>query len=412
VGYRRREAGYTLPEAEAILENSDIPPEMVAFRDEIAEYDTIGGFARHVFDAYGYIGAYADGLVDELTGMAQTTLATRSEAISYIGDNLEAGTTVEVDANPGEDSVTLQTIHAAKGLEYPIVILGNMNRHGFPNSSNPPTSGIQYSDLLGLRQRKQYSTASGRPYVYSHWPYDLLSGCLPSEYDEERRLFYVAVTRAKRHLVLTAGATPSQFFTEFPLEAAEIEPDIEPKAAPTATTDEFSISLPERERPLRISVHDIMDDSVYEDVEGGRGTEFGDQVHDFAEAYADGKPVTPQSADEDNVASLVDPLSGAFKTEITAILPLEGPPQITLVGIIDLLVEGENTIDIIDYKTDRSRHAEPEYRKQLSVYYHIASEWYPDKEIRPTVFYTTDDERVTIDPLAISELHQMAETVD
>ena len=406
------EAGYTLPAAKAIIEDGEFPPEMRAFRDELTEYDTIGGFARHVFDAYGYDGAYADGLVDELTGMFQTTLATRSEAISYIEDNLEAETTVEIDANPGEDSVTLQTIHSAKGLEYPIVILGNMNRHGFPNTSNPPTSGIQYSNLLGLRQRNQYSTASGRPHVYAHWPYDLLSGCLPSEYDEERRLFYVAVTRAKRHLLLTAGETPSQFFTEFSLDVENIEPDIEPRFSPTATTDDFSITPPQQERSVRLSVHDIMDDSIYEDMEGGRGTEFGDQVHHFAEDYANGKSITPESADEKHVVTLLDSLSGDFTTEITAILPLDGTPQITLVGIIDLIVERKDTIEIIDYKTDRSRHAEPEYRKQLSVYYHIASEWYPDKEIIPTIFYTADDERVEIDPLDLTMVRSLAEKIE
>jgi hypothetical protein len=108
----------------------------------------------------------------------------------------------------------------------------------------------------------------------------------------------------------------------------------------------------------------------------------------------------------------LDSLSGEFITEITAILPLNGPSQITLVGIVDLLVETENRIEIIDYKTDRSRHAEPEYRKQLSVYYHIADEWYPDKDIRPTVFYTADDEQVTIEPLDRGTVRGIAEEID
>jgi superfamily I DNA/RNA helicase len=401
------EAGYTLPAAKETLENGESPSEMLAFREELVEYDTIGGFARHVFDAYGYDGAYADGLVDELTGMSQTTLATRSEAISYIEDNLEAETTVEIDANPGEDSVTLQTIHSAKGLEYPIVLLGNMNQHGFPHYGKPSSSVIEYTDPIGIRQKKQFSEESGRPHIYSHWAYDLLNGSLPSEYDEERRLFYVAVTRAKRHLVLTAGESPSQFFEQFPLEAEEIDPTVEPKPAATDVTDEFSITPPQQDRPIRLSVHDIMDDSVYDDVEGGRGPEFGDQVHDFAEDYADGKPVSPQSTDGEHVASLLDSLSGEFNTEITAILPLDGTPQITLVGIVDLLVVNAERVDIIDYKTDRTRQAEAEYRKQLSVYYHVAQAWYPEKEITASIFYTADDERVLIEPLDLPTLHDI-----
>jgi superfamily I DNA/RNA helicase len=401
-------AGYTLPEAEEILECGEFPPEMVAFRDELAEHDTIGGFARHVLDAYGYESAYADGLVAELTGMYETTLATRSEAITFIESNLDAGTTVEIDSNPGEDSVTLQTIHATKGLEYPIVILGNMNQAGFPNYDKPSASVIRYTDPIGIRQRSQYNTANGRPHVYDHWAYDLLNGVLPSEYDEERRLFYVAVTRANRHLLLTAGESPSQFFTEFPIEAESLEPDIESREPTIEETDSFSMTPFDQDRPQRLSVHAIMDDSVYDDVEDGRGTEFGDQVHDFAEAYADDEVVDPQSADEDAVMDLLDSLGGAFISEVTAILPLNGTPQVTLVGIVDLLVETDEEIQIIDYKTDLSRQAKSEYRKQLSVYYHIASEWYPDRKVTANIFYTAADELIEIEPLELPTLRELA----
>jgi len=402
------EAGYGLPAAENILETGELPPEMEGFREDLAEYDTIGGVARHVFDAYGYDGAYADGLISELTGMYEATLATRSEAITFIESNLEAGTTVEIDSNPGEDSVTLQTIHAAKGLEYPIVILGNLNQRGFPHFGKPSSSMIQYTDPIGIRQRSQYSTASGRAHVYDHWPYEILNGCLPSEYNEERRLFYVAVTRAKRHLVLTAGDSPSQFFTEFPLESESVEPNIEDRELSIEEPDSFSITPPTEDRPLRLSVHSIMDDSIYEDIEGGRGPDFGDQVHDFAEAYADGEMVEPQSADEKTVMAFLNALDGAFTTEITAILPFDGTPQLTLVGIVDLLVETDESVQIIDYKTDLSRQPESEYRKQLSVYYHVASEWYPNKEITASIFYTANDELVEIDPMDRATLRAFA----
>jgi hypothetical protein len=101
----------------------------------------------------------------------------------------------------------------------------------------------------------------------------------------------------------------------------------------------------------------------------------------------------------------LDSLSGAFNTEITAILPPEGTPQITLVGIVDLLVVDAETIDIIDYKTDRTRRAEAEYRTQPSVYYHVAKKWCPEKEVTLSIFYTADDERISIEPLDLSTLH-------
>jgi ATP-dependent exoDNAse (exonuclease V) beta subunit len=153
-----------------------------------------------------------------------------------------------------------------------------------------------------------------------------------------------------------------------------------------------------------MSVHAIMDDSVYDDIEEGRGTEFGDEVHQFAEEYVQGADVSPVGGDQENVAKLLDSLDGEFKPEITAILPLNMEPPITLVGIIDLLVITPDQIQIIDYKTDLSRHAEAEYRKQLSVYYHVASETYPDRDVSITIFYTADDERVELSPLKLEAL--------
>jgi superfamily I DNA/RNA helicase len=402
------QAGYPLSEAERILETASFPDEMVAFRDDLDESTTIGGFARGVFDAYGYDGPRADGLVDELTGVYESTLATRSEAVSFLESNLEAGTCVEIDSSPGDDSVTLQTIHKAKGLEYPIVILGNMNNHNFPQYDRLSSDVIQYADPIGIRQTKQYSTASGRAHVYSHWPYDLLNKTLPSEYDEERRLLYVAVTRAKRHLLMTAGDDPSEFFTAFPLESESIVPDVDSKAPPSQTADTFSMAAPDRASLVRMSVHEIMDSSVYDEGEGGRGPEFGGQVHDFAEAYADGDPVTPDSDDEETIQALLNELSGEFKTETTAILPLRGTPRITLVGIVDLFVVSDDHISIIDYKTDLTRRAHSEYEIQLSVYYHVANEWYADRKVTASILYTADDELVEIEPLDVPTLREIA----
>jgi len=55
-----------------------------------------------------------------------------------------------------------------------------------------------------------------------------------------------------------------------------------------------------------------MRDDVFEDVDDGRGTEFGNQVHDFAEAYALGEEVTPSNKDERHVAAFLDGLEGSY----------------------------------------------------------------------------------------------------
>lgn len=87
------------------------------------------------------------------------------------------------------EAVTLMTVHAAKGLEFPVVYLSGMERDLFPHA----------------RAMEQGDEA------------------------EERRLFYVAITRAKRELFLTHAerrkegriskpSPPSKFLGEIPPE--------------------------------------------------------------------------------------------------------------------------------------------------------------------------------------------------
>lgn len=74
------------------------------------------------------------------------------------------------DASNQEDAVTLMTVHAAKGLEFPVVFIGGLEEGLFPY---------------------ERATADGDP----------------ESLDEERRLAYVAVTRAERRLHLSYALT-------------------------------------------------------------------------------------------------------------------------------------------------------------------------------------------------------------
>jgi DNA helicase-2/ATP-dependent DNA helicase PcrA len=74
--------------------------------------------------------------------------------------------------DPNADTVKLMTIHAAKGLEFPVVFVGGLEEQLFPNA-------------MSMNTRE--------------------------ELEEERRLFYVAITRAKGKLFLTYANSRYKF---------------------------------------------------------------------------------------------------------------------------------------------------------------------------------------------------------
>ncbi|MEO7659737.1 MAG: UvrD-helicase domain-containing protein, partial [Pyrinomonadaceae bacterium] len=104
-----------------------------------------------------------------------------------------AALTSDTDKYDGKAGVTLMTVHSAKGLEFPLVFLVGLEDGIFPHSRSQSDS---------------------------------------KELEEERRLAYVAITRAEKVLYVThsmrrrvygeeIAAEPSQFLNEMPLELIE-----------------------------------------------------------------------------------------------------------------------------------------------------------------------------------------------
>ena len=156
--------------------------------------------ARQILDESGYTGALqaeksveASGRLENLTELVRAmeeyeTLGAFLEHVSLVMDN---------EANAGEAKVTIMTIHAAKGLEYDTVFLVGWEEGLFPSQ----------------RALDEGGTAS---------------------LEEERRLAYVAITRARRKAVILHAANrriygqwtssiPSRFVGELPPAHIESE---------------------------------------------------------------------------------------------------------------------------------------------------------------------------------------------
>lgn len=103
-----------------------------------------------------------------------------------------------------EDSVTFETIHKSKGLEYPVVILfdaGKVFKHD--------SDDILFNADIGLGIN--YYDIATRQKSYSLPKYAIKLENSTKSYKEELRLLYVALTRAKNKLIITGTYSPSLF---------------------------------------------------------------------------------------------------------------------------------------------------------------------------------------------------------
>lgn len=132
--------------------------------------------------------------VEELIAGAEA-YAGRSEEPTVEGFLAEVALLTDVDLwDDTEDTVNLMTIHAAKGLEFPVVFVVGLEEGLLPHASSLDNT---------------------------------------SALEEERRLFYVALTRAQTRVHLlqadyrrtwnAAGGGPSRFVGEIPADCIEVE---------------------------------------------------------------------------------------------------------------------------------------------------------------------------------------------
>jgi ATP-dependent exoDNAse (exonuclease V) beta subunit len=102
------------------------------------------------------------------------------------------------ESAPDEDAVQLMTVHKSKGLEFHTVFLPRLNHREFPVSN---MGGRKYYHVLGgvFEENKAKYAA---------------------DEEDERKLFYVAVTRAKQNLFMSY-TLEKQHVSTFVFDAAE-----------------------------------------------------------------------------------------------------------------------------------------------------------------------------------------------
>ncbi|MFD6162757.1 UvrD-helicase domain-containing protein [Nocardia sp. NPDC060256] len=192
--------------------------------------------ARRAMSGTGAGREHLDAFAEVVAGYAADSGAALSGLLSF----LAAAESVENGLEPGEvevakDRVQVLTVHAAKGLEWEIVSVPHVVRGVFPSGT---ASGTWLGALAELPtklrgDRQQDDAAEGVPVLDLADLYDRadLERAIKSHkealerrrIDEERRLFYVALTRTERVLLVsshhwaetgTSPKGPSDFLLE------------------------------------------------------------------------------------------------------------------------------------------------------------------------------------------------------
>ncbi|MEA1073040.1 ATP-dependent helicase [Sphingomonas sp. LY160] len=209
-GFARRSGQPLLLAAAQLLDSDELPARarssLGRFVGDIARWRQMANdlphpeLARLLLDESGYTAALqaersaeAAGRLENLTELTRAmeeyeTLGAFLEHVSLVMDN---------DAARGEPKVTIMTIHAAKGLEFPVVFLAGWEEGVFPSQRALDEGGL-------------------------------------ASLEEERRLAYVAITRARAKATILHAANrriygqwtssiPSRFVGELPKEHIDEE---------------------------------------------------------------------------------------------------------------------------------------------------------------------------------------------
>jgi len=193
----------------------------------------LGAAADRDLDAVVALFEAAAQFTDRLPGSGAAAFLEHLQGQQIPGDTLAARA-------PAGDAVRILTAHAAKGLQWPFVVVAGVTEGAWPDLR-------RRGSLLGAEELV-----------------DLAGGLAPgtsspvaAQLAEERRLFYVAVTRASRSVLVTAVSTedeqPSRFLDELDPRSTAREPTAVPRtlSLPALVAELRSVVTDEAEPPVR-----------------------------------------------------------------------------------------------------------------------------------------------------------------
>jgi DNA helicase-2/ATP-dependent DNA helicase PcrA len=202
---------------------------LTAFRDlilnltEMAREDSVATTIGKILDRSGYLKELREERSEDAEARIENLAELVSAAREYEGRDVEPSLggfvdrlslLSDVDEEEGSKNarVWLMTLHSAKGLEFPMVILAGLEEGLFPHS----------------RSRDD-----------------------EEELEEERRLCYVGMTRARRQLVLT-GAARRRIFGEYQATEPsrfidEVPPELLDRMAPAVASRAYQGNSPHYE---------------------------------------------------------------------------------------------------------------------------------------------------------------------
>jgi DNA helicase-2/ATP-dependent DNA helicase PcrA len=285
-----------------------------------------------------------------------------------------------VPINQEAEGVILTTVHQAKGLEWPVVILPMLIRRRFPLSSQPAKSS--------------FPTA--------------IAGRYGTSIDDERRLFYVAVTRARERLFLmdTAATNPearSQFLKDLQ-RTAKLAPSGLPKPSDSVWSITAEDLRADNKPPLRVGLSDLL---LYLEcpyqfglrrvtgLQPSVGDElgFGKSLHELIQRRAESDhawskseltaqvdthvhlPLTSDQSEQQAKSAIAERIAqleklGAFTGDLQQELQIEvflGAGVVT--GVIDCIyTRPDGSLVVRDWKANIHEEFLPRYARQMKFY--------------------------------------------